>query len=266
MPMPLETSVVGVRLLISDQLSVRSDRVVGGSTAAAWPLSARCSCAWMNISVSASVPTVTAMIGMPSASSISPKVSRGVAVSASMPIMATSTPKKAAASPRASDRPESAAMKVSARKVRAASSTGPMRSAIRASGSATRTSTTVAQHVTRDRGIERHLQCLLGLARLRQRIAVESGGGGVRLAGRVDQDRRSGAAGAAGLGDAHQECHRRQRRHVVGHGHGHGERCGTVEARQHAHDIPQQHASKNRKAPRPAAGRRRSRGAAPTSD
>jgi hypothetical protein len=97
----------------------------------------------MNISVSASMPTVMAMIGTPSASSISPKVRRGVAVSASMPTIATRMPENAAASPRASDRPDNAAMNVSASKVSAASSTGPTRNASRASGSATTISTAV---------------------------------------------------------------------------------------------------------------------------
>ena len=143
MPTPPESSVVGVMLLASAQLSARSVSVETGGSGGSAVLCVSTSSAWISISVSASMPTVMAMIGTPSASSISPKVRRGVAVSASMPTMATRMPKNAAARPRASDRPESAAMNVSARKVRAASSTGPMRSASRASGSATTISTTV---------------------------------------------------------------------------------------------------------------------------
>jgi hypothetical protein len=143
MPTAPDSSVVGVMLLVSAHVSARSVSVETGGTGVSSGLCVSTSSAWISISVSASMPTVMAMIGTPSANSISPKVRRGLAVSASVPTMATRTPKNAAISPRTSERPDSAAMKVSARKVRAASSTGPMRRARRASGSATTISTTV---------------------------------------------------------------------------------------------------------------------------
>jgi hypothetical protein len=62
---------------------------------------------------------------------------------------------------------------------------------------------------------------------------------------RIDEEGRGGAAGAARLGNADQEGHGRQRRHVVAERYGDRERRRPIEAGQYAHYVAEQYAEKH---------------------
>jgi hypothetical protein len=93
------------------------------------------------ISDSASMPITMARSGMPSSSSSTSNVMRGVDASGSSPMVLAKIPSAPAIRPFIMDLPTTAAIKVSANSMSAVSSAGPMVSARMANGAATRIST-----------------------------------------------------------------------------------------------------------------------------
>ena len=86
-----------------------------------------------------------------------------------------------------------------------------------------------------------------GLALLRQRIAVEAGGGVGRGARRVQQDRGDRAAHRHRAHDAAGQRHRRERLEAVGQRHEQRQRRGAAEARNSAEDQADDHAKREKR-------------------